>query len=218
MADGTGDARNEKTPLRGVCGAQNAAAMAFRAAAAPSFRSVTKSARMRTYCTQNGVRRRLARRFSARESGVPHPFTVCLPSRSPLPRFSLRLRRRVAWLYPPAARRSSTRATRGRPPSVPHAERDRLLRQPLFSARGVPRQGGCRSIGAIAFLRVTAAFWPRAAAVSPIGAYFSETAHLQDDRRMGSIVKYLTLFSREAARMPRETRQKRAARQRSQRG
>ena len=93
MADVAGDARNGKTPLRGVCGAQNAAAMAFRAAAAPSFRSVTKSARRRTYCTQYGARRRLARRFSARESGVPQLFTVCLPSRSPLPRFSLRLRR-----------------------------------------------------------------------------------------------------------------------------
>ena len=104
MADVAGDARNEKTPLHGVCGAQNAAAMAFRAAAAPSFRSVTKSARMRTYCTQNGLRRRLVRRFSARESGVPQLFTVCLPSRSPLPRFSLRLRCRAAYLYPPAAR------------------------------------------------------------------------------------------------------------------
>lgn len=152
MADGAGDARNGKTPPCGVCGAQNAAAMAFRAATAPSFRSVTKNARRRTYCTQNGLRRRLARWFSARESGVPHPFTVCLPLRLPLPCFSLRLRRRVAWLYPPAARRASMRATRGRPPSVPHAERDRLLRQPLFSARGVPRAGGGRSIGAIAFL------------------------------------------------------------------
>lgn len=70
MADGAGDARNGKTPLRGVCSAQNAAAMAFRAATAPSFRYVTKSARMRTYCTQNGVRRRLARRFFARMNGV----------------------------------------------------------------------------------------------------------------------------------------------------
>lgn len=152
MVDGAGDARNGKTPLRGVCSAQNAAAMAFCAAAAPSFRSVTKSARRRTYCTQNGLRRRLTRRFSARESGVPQLFTVCLPSRSPLPRFSLRLRRRVAWLYPPAVRRSSTRATRRRSSNVPHAERDRLLRQPSFSARCVPRQGGGRSIGVIAFL------------------------------------------------------------------
>lgn len=151
MADVAGDARNEKTPLHGVCGAQNAAAMAFRAAAAPSFRSVTKSARRRTYCTQNGLRRRLARRFSARGSGVPQLFTVCLPSRSPLPRFSLRLRRRVAWLYPPAVRRSSTRAPRRRSSNVPHAERDRLLRQPSFSARCVPRQGGGHPIGAIAY-------------------------------------------------------------------
>ena len=190
MADVTGDARNEKTPLRGVCGAQNAAAMAFRAAAAPSFRSVTKSARRRTYCTQYGARCRLARRFSARESGVPHPFTVCLPLRLPLPRFSLRLRRRVAWLYPPAVRRSSTRAPRRRPPNVPHAERDRLLRQPLFSARGVPRQGAAIRSGRSRIRRGTAAFWPRAAAVSPNGAHFFETAHLQDDRRMGNIVKY----------------------------
>ena len=152
MADGAGDARNGKTPPCGVCGAQNAAAMAFRAAAAPSFRSVTKSACKRTYCTQYGARCCLARRFFARMNGVPQLFTVCLPSRSPLPRFSLRLRRRVAWLYPPAVRRSSTRAPRRRSPNVPHAERDRLLRQPLFSARGVPRPGGGHPIGAIAFL------------------------------------------------------------------
>lgn len=152
MADGAGDARNGKTPPCGVCGAQNAALAVRRAAVAASSHPVTKNARRRTYCTQNGLRRRLVRRFSARESGVPHPFTVCLPLRLPLPCFSLRLRRRVAWLYPPAARRASMRATRGRPPSVPHAERDRLLRQPLFSARGVPRAGGGRSIGAIAFL------------------------------------------------------------------
>lgn len=183
MADVAGDARNGKTPLRGVCGAQIAAVTVRRAAVAASSHPVTKNARRRTYCTQNGSRRRLARRFFARMNGVPQLFTARLPLRLPLPCFSLRLRRRVAWLYPPAARRASMRATRGRPPSVPHAERDRLLRQPLFSARGVPRQGGCRSIGAIAFLRVTAA-------VSPTGAYFSETAHLQDDRRMGSIVKY----------------------------
>ena len=190
MADVTGDARNEKTPLRGVCSAQNAAAMAFRAAAAPSFRSVTKSARRRTYCTQNGVRRRLARRFSARESGVPQLFTVCLPSRSPLPRFSLRLRRRVAWLYPPAVRRSSTRAPRRRSPSVPHAERDRLLRQPSFSARCVSRRVAAIRSGRSRIRRGTAAFWPRAAAISPKCAHFFETAHLQDDRRMGNIVKY----------------------------
>lgn len=190
MADGAGDARNGKTPLRGVCGAQNAAVAVRRAAVAASSHPVTKNARRRTYCTQNGLRRRFVRRFSARESGVPHPFTVCLPLRLPLPCFSLRLRRRVAWLYPPAARRASMRATRGRPPSVPHAERDRLLRQPLFSARGVPRPGGGHPIGAIALLRVTAAFWSRAAAVSPKCAHFFETAHLQDDRRMGSIVKY----------------------------
>ena len=183
MADVAGDARNGKTPLRGVCGAQNAAVAVRRAAVAATYRPVTKNARMRTYCTQNGARHRLARRFSARESGVPHPFTVCLPLRLPLPCFSLRLRRRVAWLYPPAARRASMRATRGRPPSVPHAERDRLLRQPAFSARGVSRPGGGHPSERSRFCRVTAA-------VSPTGAYFSETAHLQDDRRMGSIVKY----------------------------
>lgn len=184
MADGAGDARNGKTPLRGVCGAQNAAAMAFCAAAAPSFRSVTKSARRRTYCTQYGARRRLARRFFARMNGVPQLFTVCLPSRSPLPRFSLRLRRRVAWLYPPAARRSSTRAPRRRSSNVPHAERDRLLRQPSFSARGVPRQGGLLSD------RGDRVFAASTAAVSPTGAYFSETAHLQNDWRINDIVKY----------------------------
>ena len=152
MADGAGDARNGKTPLRGVCGAQNAAVAVRRAAVAATYRPVTKNAHRRTYCTQNGLRRRLVRRFFARMNGVPHPFTVCLPLRLPLPCFSLRLRRRVAWLYPPAARRASMRATRGRPPSVPHAERDRLLPQPLFSARGVPRPGGGHPIGAIAFL------------------------------------------------------------------
>lgn len=183
MADVAGDARNEKTPLHGVCGAQNAAVAVRRAAVAASSHPVTKNARRRTYCTQNGLRRRLTRRFSARESGVPHPFTVCLPLRLPLPRFSLRLRRRVAYLYPPAARRASMRATRGRPPSVPHAERDRLLPQPAFSARGVSRPGGGHPSERSRFCRVTAA-------VSPTGAYFSETAHLQDDRRMGSIVKY----------------------------
>lgn len=151
MADVAGDARNEKTPLHGVCGAQNAAVAVRRAAVAASSHPVTKNARRRTYCTQNGLRRRLARRFSARESGVPHPFTVCLPLRLLPPCFSLRLRRRVAWLYPPAARRASMRATRRRPPSVPHAERDRLLRQPSFSARCVSRPSGCRSIGAIAY-------------------------------------------------------------------
>lgn len=151
MADGAGDARNGKTPLRGVCGAQNAAVTVRRAAVAASSHPVTKNARRRTYCTQNGARCRLARRFSARESGVPQLFTVCLPSRSQLPRFSLRLRRRVAWLYPPAVRRSSTRAPRRRSSNVQHAERDRLLRQPSFSARRVPRQGGGHPIGAIAY-------------------------------------------------------------------
>ncbi len=81
MADVAGDARNEKTPLHGVCGAQNAAVAVRRAAVAASSHPVTKNARRRTYCTQNGLRRRLARRFSARESGVPQLFTVCLPLR-----------------------------------------------------------------------------------------------------------------------------------------
>ena len=93
MADGAGDARNGKTPLRGVCGAQNAAAIAFRAAAAPSFRSVTKSARRRTYCTQNGARCRLARRFFARMNGVRNFLPLACRCVLPLPRFSLRLRR-----------------------------------------------------------------------------------------------------------------------------
>ena len=70
MADGAGDARNGKTPLRGVCGAQNAAVAVRRAAVAASSHPVTKSARRRTYCTQNGVRRRLVRRFFARMNGV----------------------------------------------------------------------------------------------------------------------------------------------------
>lgn len=180
MADGAGDARNGKTPLRGVCGAQNAAAMAFRAAAAPSFRFAIKSARRRTYCTQNGARCRLARRFFARMNGVPQLFTARLP----LPCFSLRLRRRVAWLYPLAVRRSSTRAPRRRSSNVPHAERDRLLRQPSFSARCVPRQGGCRSIGAIAYpprdSRILAAGGSRIAkGRSPFrnGAFAKRSAH-----------------------------------------
>ena len=54
MADGAGDARNGKTPLRGVCGAQNAAVAVRRAAVAASSHPVTKNARRRTYCTQNG--------------------------------------------------------------------------------------------------------------------------------------------------------------------
>ena len=190
MPDGTGDARNGKTPPCGVCGAQNAAVAVRRAAVAASSHPVTKNARRRTYCTQNGVRRRLARRFSARESGVPHPFTVCLPLRLPLPCFSLRLRRRVAWLYPPAARRASMRATRGRSSNVPHAERDRLLRQPSFSARCMPRQGAAIRSGRSRIRRGTAAFWPRAAAVSPKGARLFETAHTQNCRRVGDIVKH----------------------------
>lgn len=100
---------------------------------------------------RTGLRRRLVRRFFARMNGVPQLFTARLLLRLPPPCFSLRLRRRVAWLYPPAARRSSTRAPRRRPSNVPHAERDRLLPQPAFSARGVPRQGGCYPIGAIAY-------------------------------------------------------------------
>ena len=104
MADGAGDARNGKTPLRGVCGAQNAAVAVRRAAAAPSFRSVTKSACKRTYCTQNGVRRRLARRFFARMNGVRNFLPLAWRCVLPLPRFSLRLRCRAAYLYPPAAR------------------------------------------------------------------------------------------------------------------
>ena len=183
MADGAGDARNGKTPLRGVCGARNAAAIAFRAAAAPSFRFVTKSARMRTYCTQNGARHRLARRFSARESGVPQLFTVCLPSRSPLPRFSLRLRCRAAYLYPPAARgrrrehRAGVRRTCRTRNEIAFCG-SRYF--PLAACLG--RVAAVRS-GRSRFCRVTAA-------VSPTGAYLSETAHLQDDRRTGSIVKY----------------------------
>lgn len=122
MADGAGDASNGKTPLRGVCGAQNAAAMAFRAAAAPSFRSVTKSARRRTYCTQYGARCRLARRFSARESGVPQLFTVCLPLRfaaaaflaAASPPFCLAVSaRRAAVVDASTARASAERAARG---------------------------------------------------------------------------------------------------------
>lgn len=185
MADGAGDARNGKTPLRGVSSAQNAVAMAFRAAAAPSFRSVTKSARRRTYCTQNGLRRRLARRFSARESGVPHPFTVCLPLRLPLPRFSLRLRR----IRPPRGGRRC-----GRRAGVRRACRTRngiafcgSRHFPLAACLG--RVAAIRS-GRSRIRRGTAAFWPRAAAISPKGAHFFETAHLQDDRRMGNIVKY----------------------------
>ena len=189
MADVAGDARNEKTPLRGVCGAQNAAVAVRRAAVAASSHPVTKNARMRTYCTQNGVRRRRARRFSARESGVPPPVTVCLPRRLPLPCFSLRLRRRVAWLYPPAARRASMRATRGRLPSVPHAERDRLLRQPAFSARGVSRPGGGHPSERSRFCRGTAAFRRQAAGIPSEGARLFETAHTQNSRRMGNIVK-----------------------------
>ena len=63
MADGAGDARNGKTPPCGVCGAQNAAVAVRRAAVAASSHPVTKNARRRTYCTQNGLRRRLVRRF-----------------------------------------------------------------------------------------------------------------------------------------------------------
>lgn len=51
---------------------------------------------------------------------------------------------------------------------------------PLAACLG--RVAAVRS-GRSRFCRVTAA-------VSPTGAYFSETAHLQDDRRTGSIVKY----------------------------
>lgn len=190
MVDGAVDVRNGKTPLRGVCSAQNAAAMAFRAAAAPSFRSVTKSARRRTYCTQNGLRRRLTRRFSARESGVPQLFTVCLPSRSPLPRFSLRLRRRVVWLYPPAVRRSSTRAPRRRSSNVRTRNGIAFCGSrhfPLAACLG--RVAAIRS-GRSRIRRGTAAFWPQAAAASTKGAHLSETAHLQNDRRIDDIVKH----------------------------
>lgn len=44
-------------------------------------------------------------------------------------------------------------------------------------------RGAAIRLGRSRFCRVTAA-------VSPTGAYFVETAHLQDDRRMGNIVKY----------------------------
>lgn len=178
MADVAGIARNEKTPLHGVCGAQNAAVAVRRAAVAASSHPVTKNARRRTYCTQNGLRRRLARRFSARESGVPQLFTVCLPSRSPLPRFSLRLRR----IRPPrGGRRCGRRA-------------------------GVRRM--CRTRNGIAFC--SSRHFPLAACLGRVTAIRSgrsrfcrvdsrcianwhilfRKAHLQDDRRMSSIVKY----------------------------
>lgn len=38
--------------------------------------------------------------------------------------------------------------------------------------------------------RGTAAFWPQAAAASTKGAHLSETAHLQNDRRIDDIVKH----------------------------
>lgn len=164
MADGAGDARNGKTPLRGVCGAQNAAAMAFRAAAAPSFRSVTKSARRRTYCTQNGLRRRLVRRFFARMNGVPQLFTARLLLRLLPPCFSLRLRCRAAYLYPPAAR--------GR-----RCERREGGRRACRTRNGIAFCGSrlfplAACLGRVAAIRSwrsrirrgTAAFWPRAAA------------------------------------------------------
>lgn len=189
MADGAGDARNGKTPLRGVCGAQNAAAMAFRAAAAPSFRSVTKSACKRTYCTQNGLRRRLTRRFFARESGVPQLFTVRLLLRLLPPCFSLRLRCRAAYLYPPAARgrrcerrEGGHRACRTRNGISFCGSRH----FPLAACRG--QVAAIRS-GRSRIRRGTAAFWPQAAAALTKGARLFETAHLQNDRRMGSIVK-----------------------------
>ena len=178
MADVAGDARNGKTPLHGVCGAQNAAVAVRRAAVAASSHPVTKNARRRTYCTQNGLRRRLTRRFSARESGVPQLFTVCLPSRSPLPRFSLRLRR----IRPPRGGRRC-----GRRAGVRRMCRTRNGIA-FCSSRHFPLAACLARVAAVRsgrsrFCRVTAA-------VSPTGAYFSETAHLQDDRRMGSIVKY----------------------------
>ena len=185
MPDGTGDARNGKTPPCGVCGAQNAAVAVHRAAAAATYRPVTKNARRRTYCTQNGARCRLARRFFARESGVPHPFTVCLPLRLPLPCFSLRLRR----IRPPrGGRRCERRA------GVRRACRTRngiaFCGSRLFPlAACLGRVAAIRS-GRSRIRRGTAAFWPRAAAISPKCAHFFETAHLQDDRRMGNIVKY----------------------------
>ena len=185
MADGTGDARNGKTPPCGVCGAQNAAVAVRRAAVAASSHPVTKNARRRAYCTQNGLRRRLARRFSARESGVPHPSTVCL-----LPcRAAVSVCRAACCIRPSRGGR--------------RCEHCAGVRRTCRTRNGI---AFCRSrhfppaacLGRVAAVRSgrsrsrceAAAFWPRAVAVSPKGAHFFETAHLQDDRRMGSIVKY----------------------------
>ena len=168
MADVAGDARNEKTPLHGVCGAQNAAAMAFRAATAPSFRPVTKSARMRTYCTQNGLRRRLVWRFFARTSGVRNflPLAcLCRVSRCGFADVPL------GRIRPPRGGRRCERREGGR-----RACRTRngiaFCGSRLFPlAACLGRVAAVRS-GRSRIRRGTAAFWPRAAAVSPKCAHF----------------------------------------------
>ena len=190
MADGAGDARNGKTPPCGVCGAQNAAAMAFRAAAAPSFRSVTKSARRRTYCTQNGARRRLARRFFARMNGVRNFLPLACRCVLPLPHFSLRLRCRAAYLYPPAARgrrrehRAGVRRTCRTRNGIAFCGSRHF---PLAACLG--RVAAIRS-GRSRIRRGTAAFRRQAAGIPSEGARLFETAHTQNCRRIDDIVKY----------------------------
>lgn len=139
---------------------------------------------------RTGLRRRLVRRLFARMNGVPQLFTARLLLRLLPPCFSLRLRCRAAYLYPPAARgRRCERREGGRRACRTRNEiafcGSRLF--PLAACLG--RVAAIRS-GRSRIRRGTAAFWPRAAAISPKCAHFFETAHLQDDRRMGNIVKY----------------------------
>lgn len=185
MADVAGDARNEKTPLRGVCGARNAAAMAFRAAAAPSFRFVTKSARMRTYCTQNGARHRLVWRFFARTSGVRNflPLAcLCRVSRcgfADVPLGRIRPSRGGRRCERRAGVRRTCRARNG-------IAFCRSRHFPLAACLGrvvVIRSGRSR------FRRGTAAFWRQAAGMPSEGAFLAAMAHVQNGGRIGYIVK-----------------------------
>lgn len=132
---------------------------------------------------RTGLRRRLVRRFFARMNGVPQLFTARLLLRLLPPCFSLRLRCRAAYLYPPAARgRRCERREGGRRACRTRNEIAFCGSRYFPLAACLARVAAVRS-GRSRFCRVTAA-------VSPTGAYFSETAHLQDDRRMGSIVKH----------------------------
>lgn len=190
MADGAGDARNGKTPLRGVCGRKM---QPWRFAARQLQHLLITS--LKTRAGAHTVRRTVC--VAASLGGSPQGRAAC---RNFLPCACRRVRRcrvfrcdfadvLLGCIRPPCGgRRREHRA------GVRRACRTRngiaFCGSRLFPlAACLGRVAAIRS-GRSRIRRGTAAFWPRAAAISPKCAHFFETAHLQDDRRMGNIVKY----------------------------